>query len=401
MNEERPTIGDPPKLATSNDGPIGQTGGIGEGLLSSLIDLLPDYFFIADSEMKLVYVNQTAAEYFGVPKDRIVGKRFVDVEPDSDFANRFAEHARQIMTTDQPYVGDFGPYNEPDGTQSHFRCHFLPFRHPQTGEQMVLGLVQDITDRVERERHARELAVMNREMQIAREIQQSVYPSALQNDWLELEGASEPAAYAGGDFYDWQQLADGSVVMALGDVTGHGVGPALVAAECRAYWRVLAAALPLRAAVLRLNELLVESLQGNRFVTFAAARLSSDGRVEVFSAGQGPLVLRRKEGGMEMLSSHTIPLGISLDPSLADEVTVRSLRAGDALLFASDGLTEARNTRDQQWTTAGLMDCLTLNPHLYSGALLRTVQEANIAFADGTPAADDQTLIVATYKGAS
>jgi hypothetical protein len=63
-----------------------------------------------------------------------------------------------------------------------------------------------------------------------------------------------PADYAGGDFYDWLRTPDGSVVLALGDLSGHCVGPVLVAAECRAYWRSLAQSLALGDAVLRLNE---------------------------------------------------------------------------------------------------------------------------------------------------
>ena len=78
-------------------------------------------------------------------------------------------------------------------------------------------------------------------------------PRELSTNWVEVSGFSQPAAYAGGDFYDSQRLRDGSVVVALGDVAGHGVGPALVAAECRAYWRVRAPSLPLRDGVMRLN----------------------------------------------------------------------------------------------------------------------------------------------------
>src|SRR5271167_1893942 len=95
---------------------IGKADRIGEGLLSTLLDLLPDYFYVADSEMRIVYVNETAARYFKLPKNEIVGKSFSDVEPDTEFARQFAELGRQIMVAGTPRVSDFGPYNEPDGT---------------------------------------------------------------------------------------------------------------------------------------------------------------------------------------------------------------------------------------------------------------------------------------------
>src|SRR5437763_4978499 len=61
-----------------NDEAIGKADGLGEGLFPMLIDLLPDYFYIYDSDMRVVYVNQTAADYFGLAKDEIVGKKYAD-----------------------------------------------------------------------------------------------------------------------------------------------------------------------------------------------------------------------------------------------------------------------------------------------------------------------------------
>ena len=80
----------------------------------------------------------------------------------------------------------------------------------------------------------------------------------------------EPAAFAGGDFFDWFVAADGRIVLCLGDVTGHGVGPALLAAECRAYARVLLRQIPLDEAMNRLNDLMYGDLEEGRFVTFVA-----------------------------------------------------------------------------------------------------------------------------------
>ena len=78
---------------------IEKTGGLGEGLFSTLIDLLPDYFYVVDSDVRIVYVNKTAADYFGLPKDQIVGKEFKDIEPHRETAQRFVELGRQIMAT--------------------------------------------------------------------------------------------------------------------------------------------------------------------------------------------------------------------------------------------------------------------------------------------------------------
>ena len=381
-----------------SDEAIGKAGGLGEGLFSTLIDLLPDYFYVVDSDVRVVYVNKTAADYFGLPKDEIVGKAFKDIEPDKEFAQGFIELGRQIMATGEPRVSDSAPYPEPDGTLSYYRRYDIPFRHPITGELMLMGLAQDMTDRVERERQERRVAAMHREMQIAQEIQRSLLPKELRTDWIDLSGFSVPAAYAGGDFYDWLRTPDGSVVLALGDVSGHGVGPALVAAECRAYWRGLARSLTLRDAVVRLNEAILDDLSGDRFVTLTAAKLSSEGTLEVFSAGHGPLVLRRADGAVELIDSHTFPLGVTSELP-GEEVTVGRLAPGDTLLTFSDGVTETRNREGQLWNTDGLLEGLARHRGIGGSDLLRAIDHENLAFAGGEPPEDDRTVVVATFGG--
>lgn len=378
---------------------LGEPTKIGESLLATLLDVLPDYFYVADSLLRIVYVNKPLANYFGLDIKQIAGRTIPEVSMDKDFARRFAELSRQIMAMDEPRVTEFGPYHEPDGTLTYLRRFDIPFRHPETGERMVMGLVQDRTAEVERAAQERRAAALDRELQIAQEIQRSLFPRELRTDWLELYGFSEPAVYAGGDFYSWQQLRDGSIILALGDVTGHGVGPSLVAAECRAYWRVLAHALPLRTAVARLNEMLVEDLSEGRFVTFAAAKFSPGGSFELFSAGQGPLILRHSDGTTEEFDTHMLPLGISTDPLPASETTVRQFAPGDTMLAFSDGVIEVRDAYGRQWNTQGLLDCLSLHRDKYGSELLLAINQENISFAGGVPAADDRTLVVATYRG--
>jgi sigma-B regulation protein RsbU (phosphoserine phosphatase) len=166
-------------------------------------------------------------------------------------------------------------------------------------------------------------------------------------------------------------------------VAGRGVGPALIAAECRAYWRGLAQTLPLRDAVLRLNGLLLDDLSGDRFVTLAAAKLSSDGTLEVFSAAHGPLVLRRSDGAVELIDSHTPPLGITSDLP-GEEVTARRLAPGDTLLMFSDGVTDTRNPGGQLWNTDGLLSALERHRANGGSDLLRALDEENLGFAGGS-----------------
>ena len=128
---------------------------------------------------------------------------------------------------------------------------------------------------------------------------------------------------------------------------------------------------------MRLNELIVDDLPGDRFVTLAAAKLSPDGKLEVFSAAHGPLVLRRADGAVELLDAHTLPLGVT--PALpSEEVTVRPLARGDTLLMFSDGVPETRNPEGRQWNTDGLLEGLAHHRDITGSDLLRAIDQEDL-----------------------
>src|SRR5215472_6531766 len=84
----------------------------------------------------------------------------------------------------------------------------------------------------------REVDRLKHDLDLARSIQQSLLPSSIPEiEGFEIAAWNQPADQTGGDYYDWQVLPNGRVVAVLGDVTGHGIGPALLAAVCRAYAR--------------------------------------------------------------------------------------------------------------------------------------------------------------------
>ena len=89
------------------------------------------------------------------------------------------------------------------------------------------------------ERVDREVFRMNSDLEVARQIQQGLLPRhAPQISGFDIKGMNRPADKTGGDYYDWQELPDGRLAVVLADVSGHGIGPAMVMAVCRAYARV-------------------------------------------------------------------------------------------------------------------------------------------------------------------
>jgi len=194
-------------------------------------------------------------------------------------------------------------------------------------------------------REAEERARLGREMELAAEIQQDLLPGeppALPG--LELAGRAEACEEISGDFYDFVPLPGGRLGFFVADVTGHGVGPALLAAEARGEIRAL---LPLRPdpgwVLTRVHANLRTFMDPGRFLTLVLVVVDpAGGRLAWASAGHPEALLLRAAGGREHLALTGPPLGVDVDAVHASR-EIEGLGAGDRLLACTDGLLEARD----------------------------------------------------------
>jgi len=258
-------------------------------------------------------------------------------------------------------------------------------------------VIQAVEDAVEAEHTRHELASIEHDLSIARDIQMSLMPSTPPTiSCFDIAGMARPAQQAGGDYYDWQQMPDGRLVVALADVTGHGIGPALVMAVCRAYARATAPSTPDPEELLtQLNRLIFDDLKGTgRFITMVIALLSPDGRVELVSAGHGPTLLYHAATcEIDTFGGDGIPLGID-SAALYNPHTTLRMEPGDVLLLLTDGLVEwLRATDGEQFGTDRLCQTLKSCATLPAKSILSTIDAAVISFATGAPQLDDTTAV--------
>jgi serine phosphatase RsbU (regulator of sigma subunit) len=235
------------------------------------------------------------------------------------------------------------------------------------------------------------------DLEIARSIQQGLLPSASpQIDGYEVAGWNCPADQTGGDYYDWQQMPDGRWAMVIADVTGHGIGPALIMAACRAYARAtLPAHRELPAALCRINALLNPDISGGRFITFAAAMLDTrSGAVELLSAGHGPILLYSASSGRALtLNSHGIPLGLM--PTEYGPGQVLTLQPGDQLILLTDGFVEWQREGDHDmYGPERLQRFIASNGTRSAADLIQDLYADVRAFAAGAAPQDDMTAVV-------
>ncbi len=198
----------------------------------------------------------------------------------------------------------------------------------------------------QQQQEAKERERIEQELRVARLIQQTLLPKALPDiPGYEVAAYYQPAREVGGDFYDFLALEDGRLGLVVGDVTDKGVPAALVMATTRTMLRAAAQRLLSPGEVLqRVNDVLVQDIPPNMFVTCLYAILDPEtGRLVYANAGHD-LPYRRRAGrgeGAEELRARGMPLGLM--PGMGYEEKEMVLNRGESVLFYSDGLVEAHD----------------------------------------------------------
>ena len=238
---------------------------------------------------------------------------------------------------------------------------------------------------------------LEHDLDVARTIQQSLLPVSMPMiAGFDIAAWNQPADQTGGDYYDWQPLPDGRVLVALADVTGHGIGPALLAAVCRAYARTnFTVDDGLLDAMTRINASLSGDLKEGRFVTFVAAICTpGNSRVELLSAGHGPLFFYTlRHDRFDAMKAHGMPLGIS-SSLVTDPPQMLELDLGDMLVLATDGFFEWENAQGEQFGVARLEATIRASRERPASKIIAALYSAVIAFSQGTPQKDDLTAII-------
>ena len=243
----------------------------------------------------------------------------------------------------------------------------------------------------------RKLDAVHHDLQVARSIQQSLLPQGTPYiPGFEIAGWNRPADDTGGDYFDWKVLPDGKVVISLADVTGHGIGPALLASVCRAYARSsFSTEQDLPTALDRINQELGNDLTTGRFVTFVAAVCCPGcADVEMLSAGHGPtFVYSRPEDRFDEMNAHALPFGI-LPTFQSDPPSHLHLHPGDFVLLATDGFFEWENDRGEQFGVPRMKEAIRASRDAVPAEIITRLYESVNAFSNGTKQQDDLTAVV-------
>lgn len=257
----------------------------------------------------------------------------------------------------------------------------------------------------------RSLMKLERDMQLAREIQQRSFPRVTSIlPGYDIAGVALPAEATGGDVYDvigychvpdggcmlQQNQAAEQALLLVADATGHGIGPALSVTQIRAMLRMAVRAnMPLDTMVRHINDQLLSDLYEGRFITAWLGQLSAaDHTLRYFSAGQAPLLLLRAASAeCEILDAQGPPLGIVAPYPDTAHCDI-ALAVDDIFLVVSDGVIDARNATQQAFGIDRLCPFVVEQRALTAEKLLQALQTEVSNFCAGARQRDDQTIFV-------
>jgi sigma-B regulation protein RsbU (phosphoserine phosphatase) len=227
-----------------------------------------------------------------------------------------------------------------------------------------------------------------RELNEARNVQLSLFP-----DWrpeipgFEIAGICIPCREVGGDWFDYIPLEEGKLAIVLADVSGKGSGAALLMASTRSILRMFAdKGLSPGEVLSGVNKILVKDFPSTRFVTMIYAILNPADKSITYSNAAHPLPVFADQVNVKLLNSETgFPLGIQEDVYPEHKI---EMRPGSRLLFYSDGISEAMNSNEEEYSEERIKQQMK-NPEISLDSIIKDV---NIYM--NSPAADDMTMVI-------
>jgi PAS domain S-box-containing protein len=352
----------------------------------------PDAILMIDTAGKIGFVNPAVQTVFGYPPEELLARPVALL-----LGTEITPTCSLGCATSGETVAEATPLRELYCRHKHGHEIIVEVGFSALewqGQSWCVAFIRDITARRQAE-HA--LRAREEDFRVAREIQRRLFPEAPpQVPGYDIAGASFPADEAGGDYFDFLPMLNDGLGLVVGDVAGHGMGPALIMAETRAYLRLVALNRQSPSEALsHANRVLADDLgESDRFVTVFFARLDPATRALTYcSAGHPAAYLVNAQGELKQRLPRTgRALGLSPDTRYTDAPPLR-LEPGDLLVVLTDGVEEAAGADAGLFGTERVMDVIRSRRHLPAHAIVKALYAATRAFAYEGRQTDDVTVV--------
>ena len=368
--------------------------------METILEELNEGVVVVDDQLRVIFANEALTRMGRFEHNEIQG-----CTPDAIFPSEDLPYIKRQHESGHRYGRHRSEFYFPrkDGGKIPAIFSGRVIQGPDKQEYVLL-IVTDISTQKGIEEQLRESNSllqkrqdeMDAELALAAHVQQSLAPHSLIWKNLAVEAYYSPARTVGGDFGVVHPEGDDSLSIVLSDVSGHGVGSALMAN--RIYSETLHAlgrnSEP-RTLLRELHHFVHTRIPVDGFFfTMAAARFSNDGRRLSFSAASQPPAILVSNGTLRRLESRNGLLGCLAETMPSEPSIEVELSAGDRLILYTDGLVEVFNSLDDMLGVEGLEDLVLQSAALTLANMQKTILDGVAAWRHG-PLADDVSLVIA------
>jgi len=356
-------------------------------VLTRVLEQTGDSVVITDVEGKIAYVNPAFETTSGYSQPEALGKTPRILKS----GLHDAEFFRQLwsrLKEGQPHRG-MVINRRKTGELYWSQQTITPLRDEAGSLSHFVSVSRDITELKRKEEQ-------DFQLQLARDVQRRFCEPPPAVPGFDIGAASHPAYETGGDYFDFIHQQDGSIVIVMGDVKGHGYGSALLMALTRAYLRSFASMhLEVHEILARINHMLLKDLEQHQFVTLCLVRLQPEGRkLSYANAGHVPGFLLFSSGEMKQsLDSTGPPLGLFAESEFLQPGTI-CLEGGEMLILTTDGITEAASRDGNQFGAQRVLDYARTHAHEPASQIASGMHQAARSYVENDPQDDDITVLV-------
>jgi PAS domain S-box-containing protein len=367
--------------------------------MEAVLEVLNEGVIVANERLQILFANTRFLEMTGISREELIyfdPSQFYSSQ-EWDFLSR---------QTDASFRTGRNRYNFVLPRKGGGRLPVIVSTRTiqNSGAKFRIATFTDISEQV---RAGEELRAANAKLQarqmeidvdlrLAARVQRSLAPKSLAWDNMSVDAFYHPVHSIGGDFALANSIDREHVSLLVCDVSGHGIGSALVAnriySETAAHLR---SGMPFLDMFGELNRFLIEDIGSGMFVTLAAARIDAQQRRMVFAgAGHPPAMLARRGQSPVLLESRSMILG-----ALPDAVDVSAnlevqLQPDDRILLYTDGITEVFNSRGEMLGIEGVQEIVRQTSSLAAHEMKQGILDAVAAWRVGPPTDDVSLMLV-------
>lgn len=356
--------------------------------LTSAVEQTADGILITNRDGVVEYVNPAFEQTTGYSREEIVG-RTPRLLKSGSHDPAFYRQMWATITSGQPFRGTL-INRKKNGQLFHAEQTITPMRESDGSIAHFVSVLKDVTE-------LRKMQEQEFHMRLARAVQQRFYSvSPPQISGFDIAGGALPVDATGGDYFDFIPLARGTLGVSIGDVSGHGFSAALLMAELRGSLRAMACKTSNIGEILtRTNNVLVDDLEKDRFVTLTLCRLHPTQKTLVYSsAGHVPGYILHSNGTVKrVLESTGLPLGLFSGHKYSTSEAIH-IDAGEMLVLLTDGITENEDSSEVQFGVSRALEYVQAQRRESACAIVSGLCQAVKEFSQGSARVDDVTAVV-------